>query len=110
MIWTHGIDLNRINITEEIGKQNNVDTLNDDTEELEEEIENKDFLDESKELDIENVQNIEQEEKQEEQNTALVVVKPNSILVAQKMFKKSIKISITSFLISLSLGFLNFFI
>lgn len=42
--------------------------------------------------------------------TALVVTKSNSIFVAQKMFKKSIKISIKSFLISLSLGFLNLFI
>lgn len=41
--------------------------------------------------------------------TALVVQKPNSLFVAQTMFKKSIKISIKSFLISLSLGFLNLF-
>ena len=41
--------------------------------------------------------------------TALVEVKPRSLLVAQTMFKKSIKISIKSFLISLSLGFLNLF-
>lgn len=41
--------------------------------------------------------------------TALVEVKPHSLLVAQTMFKKSIKISIKSFLISLSLGFLNLF-
>ena len=42
-----------------------------------------------------------------EECTALVVTKPNSLFVAQKMFRKSIKISIKSFLISLSLGFLN---
>ena len=41
--------------------------------------------------------------------TALVVQKPNSLFVAQTMFRKSIKISIKSFLISLSLGFLNLF-
>jgi len=45
-----------------------------------------------------------------EECTALVVTKPNSLFVAQKMFRKSIKISIKSFLISLSLGFLNLFI
>lgn len=44
-----------------------------------------------------------------EECTALVEVKSNSLWVAQKMFKKSIKISIKSFLISLSLGFLNLF-
>lgn len=42
--------------------------------------------------------------------TALVELKPHSLLVAQTMFKKSIRISIKSFLISLSLGFLNLFI
>lgn len=42
--------------------------------------------------------------------TALVKLKPHGLLVAQTMFKKSIRISIKSFLISLSLGFLNLFI
>ncbi len=42
--------------------------------------------------------------------TALVELKPHGLLVAQTMFKKSIRISIKSFLISLSLGFLNLFI
>lgn len=48
-------------------------------------------------------------ENTEEEVTALVELKPHSLLVAQTMFKKSIKISIKSFLISLSLGFLNLF-
>lgn len=48
-------------------------------------------------------------EESKEEITALVVTKPNSLFVAQTMFKKSIKISIKSFLISLSLGFLNLF-
>lgn len=42
--------------------------------------------------------------------TALAELKPHGLLVAQTMFKKSIRISIKSFLISLSLGFLNLFI
>ena len=46
----------------------------------------------------------------EEECTALVELKPHGLLVAQTMFKKSIRISIKSFLISLSLGFLNLFI
>lgn len=49
-------------------------------------------------------------ENNSQEITALVVTKPNSLFVAQKMFKKSIKISIKSFLISLSLGFLNLFL
>ena len=48
-------------------------------------------------------------ETKEEECTALVELKPHGLLVAQTMFKKSIKISIKSFLISLSLGFLNLF-
>ena len=47
---------------------------------------------------------------EEEECTALVELKPRGLLVAQTMFKRSIKISIKSFLISLSLGFLNLFI
>ena len=77
-----------------------------------------DFLD-SLDTDIntveENIYNINtldletnQKERQQEV-TALVVQKPNSLFVAQTMFKKSIKLSIKSFLISLSLGFLNLF-
>ena len=49
-------------------------------------------------------------EQNKEEVTALVVAKPNGLFVAQTMFKKSIKISIKSFLISLSLGFLNLFL
>ena len=45
----------------------------------------------------------------EEECTALVELKPHGLLVAQTMFRKSIKISIKSFLISLSLGFFNLF-
>lgn len=45
-----------------------------------------------------------------EECTSLVVLKENRLSVAQNMFKKSIKVSIKSFLISLSLSFLNLFI
>lgn len=45
-----------------------------------------------------------------EECTSLVVLKERRLLVAQNMFKKSIKVSIKSFLISLSLSFLNLFI
>ena len=52
---------------------------------------------------------IDQEEIAEE-CTALVTVKERRLMAAQNMFKKSIKISLKSFLISLSLSFLNLFI
>ena len=45
-----------------------------------------------------------------EECTSLITVKERRILAAQTMFKKSIRISLKSFLISLSLSFLNLFI
>lgn len=50
------------------------------------------------------------EKKDIEECTSLIVQKEHRLLVAQNMFKKSIKVSIKSFLISLSLSFLNLFI
>lgn len=50
------------------------------------------------------------EKKDIEECTSLVTLKENRLFVAQTMFKKSIKVSIKSFLISLSLSFLNLFI
>ena len=62
--------------------------------------------------EFENTENVTAEsfEENKEEVTALVIVKPNSLFAIQPMFKKSIKISIKSFLISLSLGFLNLFL
>lgn len=50
------------------------------------------------------------EESNIEECTSLVTLKEHRLLAAQTMFKKSIKVSIKSFLISLSLSFLNLFI
>lgn len=50
------------------------------------------------------------DKEQAEECTALVTVKERRLMAAQTMFKKSIKISLKSFLISLSLSFLNLFI
>ena len=44
------------------------------------------------------------------ETTSLVTIKERRILAAQTMFKKSIRISLKSFLISISLSFLNLFI
>ena len=41
---------------------------------------------------------------------SLVTVKEHRLLVAQTMFKKSIRVSLKSFLISISISFLNLFI
>lgn len=53
--------------------------------------------------------NIEEKNNIEE-CTSLVVLKERRLIAAQNMFKKSIRVSIKSFLISLSLSFLNLFI
>lgn len=50
------------------------------------------------------------DENTTEECTALVTIKERRLLAAQTMFKKSIKVSIKTFLISLSLSFLNLFI
>ena len=62
--------------------------------------------------DNENIENEDDVLAQEraEECTALVTVKERRLMAAQTMFKKSIKISLKSFLISLSLSFLNLFI
>lgn len=44
------------------------------------------------------------------ETVSLVTIKENRLLVAQNMFKKSIRISLKSFLISITLSFLNLFI
>lgn len=49
-------------------------------------------------------------EASSEECTALVTLKERRLLAAQTMFKKSIKVSIKSFLLSISLSFLNLFI
>lgn len=51
-----------------------------------------------------------EEQSPSEECTALVTVNERRLMAAQTMFKKSIKVSIKSFLISLSLSFLNLFI
>ena len=58
----------------------------------------------------ENTENNIIDEERVEECTALVTVKERRLMAAQTMFKKSIKISLKSFLISLSLSFLNLFI
>ncbi len=59
---------------------------------------------------IDNVDDDPLAKERAEECTALVTVKERRLMAAQTMFKKSIKISIKSFLISLSLSFLNLFI
>lgn len=51
-------------------------------------------------------ENIEPDDK----TTSLVTTKEHPLLTAQAMFKKSIRVSLKSFLISITLSFLNLFI
>ena len=83
--------------------ENNSDLITEDLEQGTDELSSTE-----EDININNEQNHEQ--KDIEECTSLVVLKENRLFVAQKMFKKSIKVSIKSFLISLSLSFLNLFI
>lgn len=64
--------------------------------------------DEEKEKDITEFN--EYEDEHVEECTSLVEIKERRLFVMQDMFKKSIRVSLKSFLISLSLSFLNLFI
>lgn len=102
--------MDNLNLTEKNFEQNNLfiselDIENNQTNNIAQNSQSDETMPES---NI-NSNNIPEQNSQTE-CTALVVTKPNSLFVAQKMFKKSIKLSIKSFLISLSLGFLNLFI
>lgn len=46
----------------------------------------------------------------DDETTSLVTIKERRLLAAQNMFKKSIRVSLKSFLISITLSFLNLFI
>lgn len=58
------------------------------------------------EIDVNEYKDIEPDDETKD----LISVKERRLLTAQTMFKKSIRISLKSFLISLSLSFLNLFI
>lgn len=51
-----------------------------------------------------------QDVEPDNETKSLVMVKPNYLATAQTMFKKTIRFSLKSFLISISLSFLNLFI
>lgn len=113
---------------DKLNKLNNVDTnsfftdnekFNDDisieelkekNEENAENIENKQFYEEdftgSFKLDTNKYEDI----KPDDETKDLISIRERRLLTAQTMFKKSIRISLKSFLISLSLSFLNLFI
>lgn len=86
--------------------------FNDSPEEFSKRIqtESQNILDNSstKQLEIKtnDLQNIEPDNE----TKALIVIKPNYLVTAQTMFKKTIRFSLKSFLISISLSFLNLFV
>lgn len=74
-------------------------------QEKQELIENNISLSDSK-ITVSNYQNITPNNDEK----SVVIAKPNYLAVAQNMFKKTIKFSLKSFLISISLSFLNLFV
>lgn len=102
-------ELDRLNKLKETSSNVNgffTDNLNYNDDLFLEEIEN---IEEEKTNDLE-TNNSYTEIKPNNEETSLVVVKESPLITAQNMFKKSIRVSLKSFLISLSLSFLNLFI
>lgn len=99
---------------------NNIDTnsffTNDENFNNDFSFDDTDIPDKSEHTAISNVninnQNVDEYTNIEPDNetTSLVTIKERRLLNAQIMFKKSIRISLKSFLISISLSFLNLFI
>ena len=99
---------------------NNIDTnsffTNDENFNNDFSFDDTDIPDKAKNPAISNVdinnQNVDEYTNIEPDNetTSLVTIKERRLLNAQIMFKKSIRISLKSFLISISLSFLNLFI
>lgn len=102
---TNDIDINSFftdnkNFNDDFSLDSNNGNTDDTKEFYEEEFEGK-F-----ELDINRYNDIEPNDQTKE----LISIKEQRLLNAQTMFKKSIRISLKSFLISLTLSFLNLFI
>ena len=110
-------ELDKLNKLKETSSNVNnffTDNLNYNDDFLLEDIENEN-IDETLEtanLNLENINNIDIYNgiKPNTEETSLVTVKESPLATAQNMFKKSIRVSLKSFLISLSLSFLNLFI
>lgn len=71
-------------------------------------------LDETTNISSDNINiidsNIYEDIEPDNETTSLVTIKERRLLAAQDMFKKSIRVSLKSFLISITLSFLNLFI
>ena len=87
-----------------------LENLNNENKSSSDDLTNSEFYEEEFKgdfnLDINKYEDIEPDDE----TKSLVTVKERRLLVAQTMFKKSIRISLKSFLISLTLSFLNLFI
>lgn len=97
--------INNINITDMSSNVSNASSVNESSDKTVEDLKEKEETEEVKESSAE-----EKEKSDDTKSTALVVVNSGGLVVARNMFKKSIKFSIKSFLISVSLTILNFFI
>lgn len=68
------------------------------------------FEEDSNDCGASNLNNISESDNSVKEELSLVTLKENRLLYVQQTFKKSIRISLKSFLISISLSFLNLFI
>ena len=87
-----------------------LENLNNQNESSSEDSTNSEFYEEEFKgdfnLDIDKYEDIEPDDE----TKSLVTIRERRLLAAQTMFKKSIRVSLKSFLISLTLSFLNLFI
>ncbi len=105
-------EINNYNlIYENTNNSNNLDNKGNNLEATSNELMSSDIdIDSNENVNIISEENNIITKENVEECTALVELKERRLFVAQAMFKKSIKVSIKSFLISLSLSFLNLFI
>lgn len=86
--------------------------FNDSPEEFNERLQNESLntTDNSSTIQSEIKTSVFQDIEPDNETKSLVLVKPSYLVTAQTMFKKTIKFSLKSFLISISLSFLNLFV
>lgn len=102
--------INNIILTDMSSVSSNASSVSNSSEQKTEDLKEKEETEKNEDVKESITEEKEKEKSDDTKSTALVVVNSGGLVVARNMFKKSIKFSIKSFLISVSLTILNFFI
>ena len=86
------------------------DTKENISEEANEAIEHNESICDEQSNEEQNTDNSYPDIEPDDDTKSLVTIKENRLLTAQTMFKKSVRMSLKAFLLSVSLSFLNLFI